>query len=167
MSFFKKSTGADAAQEATGEKDMGNRVLIPEDTTVLAVVDSAKIESPNEYHNGRIQIEWKVLKPALYLGVSIKHNLQVWNEQDSKRDKALDMLAAVDKNAGGKLAAAGTEPTEDSLNRALVGKAMLLTMGVYDGRNWVSKVAPSKAKPAPEPKPIPDPSIVDDDDIPF
>ena len=174
MSFFKKSNGQDAAKDATGENELGGFTIIPDKTTILAAFKSADIEPANSYHDGRISIKWDVLKPSEYQGLVTKQNIKCFSKKESERDKALDMLAAIDKNAGGKLAAAGVEPTHESLNRALTGSVMLLEMAVMtsdDGtkNNWVRKVSPRSQQSAPVAQPLTASQIaeIDDSDIPF
>ena len=87
------------------------------------------------------------------------------------------MLAAIDANAGGKLAASGAEPTDLSLQTSLTAKPMVLKLGVWDidGKtgNWVQEVSkhqpkPGTAAPAPAPKPQPAPKpapVAMDDDL--
>src|SRR5690606_38171870 len=100
---------------------------------------------------------------------------------DQKRDKALRMLAAIDANAGGKLARKGTEPSDDELMLALANKPMVITvktweMDTKDGKkegNWVAAVSPKtkelKLGKAAEPKrePVRAGTPLEDDEIPF
>lgn len=185
MSFFTTSTGENAAATATGEFSAGGGDFapIPKDTRVLAMCDEAKI---SEFQGqSYINLKWSIAQPKEYKGRVIFQKIKCWEADASKRDKALRMLAAIDANAGGKLAASGAEPTDLSLQTSLTAKPMVLKLGVWDieGKtgNWVQEVSkhqpkPGTAAPAPSPKPqpapkpaaIPQSTGVDmDDDIPF
>lgn len=185
MSFFTTSTGENAAATATGEFNAGGGDFapIPKDTRVLAMCDEAKI---SEYQGqSYINLKWSIAQPKEYKGRVIFQKIKCWEADASKRDKALRMLAAIDANAGGKLAASGAEPTDLSLQTSLTAKPMVLKLGVWDidGKtgNWVQEVskhqpkpgtaapAPApKPQPAPKPAPMPQSTGVDmDDDIPF
>lgn len=181
MSFFTTSTGENAAANATGEFSAGGSDFapIPKDTRVLAMCDEAKI---SEYQGqSYINLKWSIAQPKEYKGRVIFQKIKCWESDSNKRDKALRMLAAIDANAGGKLAASGAEPTDLSLQTSLTAKPMVLKLGVWDmdGKtgNWVQEVSkhqpkPGTAAPTPTPKPQPAPKpapveIDDDQDIPF
>jgi hypothetical protein len=157
MSFWNTSEDEDLSQSSTGEFDGGGGSMdpIPEGSKVLAMPKEAKWD---EYEGTEfITIQWQVAKPAEYLNRVIFHKLYVTDDDPKakdpikKRDKAKRMLAAIDKNAGGKLAKKAARPSDVDLMSALVGKAMLLKLGVWemagqDGTpkagNWVISVAP-------------------------
>ena len=187
MSFFTTSTGENAAATATGEFSAGGGDFapIPKDTRVLAMCDEAKI---SEYQGqSYINLKWSIAQPKEYKGRVIFQKIKCWEADSNKRDKALRMLAAIDANAGGKLAASGAEPTDLSLQTSLTAKPMVLKLGVWDidGKtgNWVQEVSKHQPKPgtaapapapAPKPQPAPKPAPVAqstgvdmDDDIPF
>ena len=187
MSFFTTSTGENAAATATGEFSAGGGDFapIPKDTRVLAMCDEAKI---SEYQGqSYINLKWSIAQPKEYKGRVIFQKIKCWESDASKRDKALRMLAAIDANAGGKLAASGAEPTDLSLQTSLTAKPMVLKLGVWEledkskSGNWVQEVSkhqpkPGTAAPAPatKPQPAPKPAAVAqstgvdmDDDIPF
>lgn len=182
MSFFTTSTGDNLAQNNTGSFSMGGDDFapIPKDTRVLAVCEEAKI---SEYQGGRyINLKWGIAQPKEYANRKIFQKVQVFATDSTKRDKALRMLAAIDANAGGKLAKENKEPTDQSLSAALTNRPMVLKLGVWEledkskSGNWVQEVSAKKgaAEPAPAPKPAPAPApratggFDDmDDDIPF
>lgn len=185
MSFFTTSTGENAAATATGEFSAGGGDFapIPKDTRVLAMCDEAKI---SEYQGqSYINLKWSIAQPKEYKGRVIFQKIKCWEADSNKRDKALRMLAAIDANAGGKLAASGAEPTDLSLQTSLTAKPMVLKLGVWDidGKtgNWVQEVSKHQPKPgtaapapAPKPQPAPKPAPVAQstgvdmyDDIPF
>lgn len=185
--FFKTSEGEDLTQ-GSGEFDAGggNMEPIPEGSKVLAAPTEAKWE---EYEGTSfISIQWQVAKPQDYENRRIWQKLYV-TDVDSraknptqKRDKALRMLAAIDKNAGGKLAKKGGKPSDVDLMGALCGKYMLVKLGVWDmngkSGNWVQAVQPkeggavevgTKAAPKPQSQTRQSNSFSDDldSDVPF
>lgn len=182
MSFFTTSTGDNLAQNNTGSFSMGGDDFapIPKDTRVLAVCEEAKI---SEYQGDRyINLKWGIAQPKEYANRKIFQKVQVFATDSTKRDKALRMLAAIDANAGGKLAKENKEPTDQSLSAALTNRPMVLKLGVWEledkskSGNWVQEVSAKKgaAEPAPAPKaaPAPAPRATGgfddmDDDIPF
>lgn len=182
MSFFTTSTGENAASNATGEFNAGGGMdfsPIPKDTRVLAMCDEAKI---SEYQDSRyINLKWTIAQPAEHKGRVVFQKIRVWETDTAKRDKALRMLAAIDANAGGKLAASGAEPTDLALQTSLTAKPMVLMLDVWDmnGKtgNWVREVSKHTAKqgtaatPKPAaPKPAQKPAAamdIDDESIPF
>lgn len=152
MSFFTTSTGENLAQNQTGSFSLGGDDFapIPKDTRVLALIDEAKIE---EYQGNKyVKIKWDIAQPKEYKGRKIFQKVQCYDTDPAKRDKALRMLAAIDANAGGKLAASGAEPTDQSLSSALCAKMMVLKLGVWElddkskSGNWVQEVSKHNAQ---------------------
>lgn len=188
MSFFTTSTGENAASNATGTFSAGGSDFapIPKDTRVLAMCEEAKI---SEFQGERyINLKWDIAQPAEHKGrkifqkvyaLDLKQELvrtKGMTKAEDYRDSALRMLAAIDANAGGKLAASGQEPTDQSLSQSLTAKPMVLMLDVWDmnGKtgNWIREVSKHAPKPgaAPAPKPAPKPAPaadIDDLDIPF
>ena len=183
MSFFTQSNGKSV--QSTGNFESGGGLApIPEGTQVLAVIDEAKWDT---YQNESfVSLRWSIAKPQEYANRKIFQKIKVMDSDDSKRDKALMMLAAIDTNAGGKLQAAGVQPDTQALAAALMNRPMVLKIGVWElddkskSGNWVSKVAPrpqagavGQSAPAPAPKPQPQPKPAPaafddlDDDVPF
>ena len=170
MSFWNTS------EEITGSFESGGGDIepIPANTTVLAAPDEAKWDSyEGQYH---IAVRWVVLQPKEYANRKIFHKIRVEDQDQKKADKAKRMLAAIDHNAGGKLAASGEKPTDESLTRNLVNKPMMLKLQMWeieadDGTkkrgNWVSAVAPRSGNAAAPVAPKPAPDIADDLDVPF
>jgi hypothetical protein len=167
--FWKSSEDEDLSQSgASGEFDGGggNIEPIPDGSKVLAMATEAKWQ---EYEGTEyISIQWQIAKPKEYENRRVFQKLYVTDadarakDPAKKRDKALRMLAAIDKNAGGKLAKKGGRPSDVDLMGSLCGKGMLLKLGVWDmnGKtgNHVNAVQPkdggeveiteAKAKPA-------------------
>lgn len=145
MSFFKKSDGTDAAAKATGTVESGGNSVIPDNTTCLAMITECAWYTDATRGDTYISATWTMAKPAEYANRKVFHKIRVKDADSKKADKALDMLAAIDKNAGGKLAANGTEPTNaDFVN--LMNKPMLVKVNVWEMNdrtgNWISKVSP-------------------------
>lgn len=177
MSFWNTSDNENAAKVGGSfESGGGDIEPIPANTTVLAAPDEAKWSD----HNGdwHISLRWAVLQPKEYANRKIFQKIRVEDSDPKKADKAKRMLAAIDHNAGGKLAASGEKPTDESLTKNLVNKPMMLKLQVWeiekdDGTtakgNWVSAVAPRAGAPKAAatpvaPKPAPD---IAGEDIPF
>ena len=142
---------------------------IPEGTQVRIGIAEAKWET-NEREGTFISLKHQVTAPACYKGRYIFQKLHVNpvdgeanrkltdEERAKKRSKALKMLAVIDTNAGGKLLSSPEKPTDVKLQSCLVGKTMMMKLGVFvfdtkDGQkiqnpidyfrgNWVQKVAP-------------------------
>lgn len=180
MSFWNLSDNSDAT--TTGgqfETGGGDIEPIPAGTSVLAAIDEAKVD---DYQgDSYISLRWTVLQPADYANRKIFQKVRVWDGDSKKSDKAKRMLAAIDTNAGGKLMAAGVEPTDESLTVSLVNKPMVLKLQVWeietdDGSmkrgNWVSAVSPRNAQQQASQQKAREaaqsmPQSADDDDIPF
>lgn len=187
MSFWGLSSG-ESATETTGEFDAGggSNEPIPDGTSVLAMPDEAGWK---EDRNGveHLAIRWTILKPEAYQNRKIFHKLFVSDDDPrakdpaKKRDKALRMLGAIDKNAGGKLLKKEGRPSSDEIALALINKQMVIRLGVWEmegdngpmSGNWVQSVSPKSAdisegprKTAPKRQAAPINDDIDDD-VPF
>lgn len=169
MSFW--TTSDNTAINASGAFEVGGGgEPIPANTSVLACPDEAKWDSyEGDYY---ISLRWNILEPAAYKGRKVFHKLRVESADSKKKDKALRMLAAIDANAGGKLASSGQKPSDIDLMQNLVNKPMVLKLQIWevdDGNggtkkgNWVSAVSPRNAPTgqAPAPNNKPDDSLPD------
>jgi hypothetical protein len=80
------------------------------------------------------------------------------------------MLAAIDKNAGGKLSKSDSAPTNETLF-FLMQKPMLIKVMVWDMNdkkgNWVAAVSPRSVEEPVQVAPKAVSEIISDDDIPF
>ena len=178
MSFFNKSDGSKIESSDTFSVG-GNIEPIPDNTDVLAAPEEAKWDD----HEGDryISIKWNILASPEYKGRKIYQKLWVLgnnpknNDPKKQGDKAKEMLLAIDRNAGGKIADAGVEPTNESLSRFLLNKQMVLKLMVWeivgsDGKpasgNWVCAVSP-KAPIATKPTTPEVPADAFDEDIPY
>ncbi len=195
MSFWNLSDGGTAHDTGTEfELPSGNLEPIPNDSSVLAMVEEAKwTEKGNDYGDSArlIELRWSVVAPEQYANKKVFHKLWVadhdTNVKDSskaakKRDKALRMLSAIDANSGGGLPKSEM-PTDEQLALHLIGKPMIIKcmvweledrerVGEYIRGNWIAAVAPAaKGVSVKEPqKPKNQPPIsqaLSGDDIPF
>lgn len=181
MNFFTTSDGENVAQGNDGSFESGGGDLapIPAKTDVVSTCENVKI---SEFEgDSYINLQWRVAKPAEYANRVYFQKLKVWDNDSKVRDKAIRMLAAIDANCGGKLAASGQEPTEMSLQQAILNRPMVHKLGVWEledksrSGNWVMAVSPLKkqggGKAAPAKQPVqqaPVDNLADmDDSIPF
>lgn len=157
MSFFNLSDNEDATQTgATFETGGGAIEPIPNNTNLLSVIDEAKWDFTNQGEQ-YISLRWAVLSPQGYANRKVFHKIRVLSGDTKQADKAKRMLAAIDANAGGKLAAAGSQPTDQSLqvllNKPMVIKVQVWEMlngeGVTKTGNWVCAVSPKSATAIP------------------
>lgn len=159
--FWNTSTGESAVTEATTSFDAGTGndfEPIPAGTKVLAMPEAAKWRTVKDSVEEYVEITWVILKPEAYQNRKIFHKLWVRdldpNAKDTdkakaKKDKHLKLLAAIDANAGGRLAKLNAAPSDDNLSVALLNKPMVIGLGTWDDAetkkpkgNWVMSVAP-------------------------
>ena len=146
-------------EQTSGEFEMGGGSIapIPSDTNCLAQIDEAKWDAKDGARY--ISLRWVVLNPSEYKNRKIYQKLWVTDadanakDADKKRDKAKRMLAAIDMNAGGKLRAAGVEPTDELLVKSLLDKPMIIKVmqwnitvenGETKSGNWIGAVSAKK-----------------------
>lgn len=141
MSFWDQSSGKKT--EATTELDQDTSMPpIPAGTCVKCAITEAKWD---EYEGVRnINIKWEVIDGE-YKGRVIFHKVKVCDEKATKRDKAIEMLAAIDMICSqGALMSSGEEPTDMSLMRHLSNKPVVIRLQVWDFNdktgNWVDGV---------------------------
>lgn len=191
MSFWSTSTGenlaAQSKEEAAAYTPPTNDLEpIPGKSKVRAFIKEAGWDK-NDKGDRYIKLRWDVTKPDAYAKRVVFQKLWVKDPDPSaknpedKRDKALRMLAKIDAMAGGKLAAKGSEPSDDELLIALANKEVVIAVELWEmeGRdgpmsgNWVRDVYPlegtaiviGEAKAATTPKGGND--DLGGDDIPF
>lgn len=170
MGIFKLSTGKTVQSTGTAEMGGGNLEPIPDGTKVKAIVTEAKWDS---YEGDRyIKLRWDVVD-GQYKKRVIFQKVKVLDADNAKADRQKTMLAAIDANAGGKLAALDKdEPSDVDLQSALCNKVMVIRLAVWEmgdrSGNWVSAVQSAGAQPAPTPAPIhPAPAAEVEADIDF
>ncbi len=166
-SFWTTSDNQEIKPTTTFESGGGNSV-IPDNTTCLAMIDEAMLSSYEG--NTHISIRWQVLEPSVYKGRKVFQKVKVFDTDPKVSDKAKKMLAAIDANAGGKLAQSNEAPSDISLAKALLSKPMLIKVMVWEMNdrtgNWVSMVSP-RTTTAPKATKDPEPTIADIDNIPW
>ena len=146
MSFWQKQDGSAVETSTTFESGGGEITPIPNNTALIGAIEEAKW---SEYQGeSYINLKWRVMRPAEYANRVLFQKLKVFDAK--KGDKAKQMLAAIDANAGGKLSKLHDTPEDMDLMTALVGKAMAIKVQIWDidGKtgNWISAVAPAKAQ---------------------
>ena len=177
-------------KESNFELSGGNDFApIPDGTRVLAVVEDCKREeNRDEEGTDLFSLKWRVMDGEHKNRVTF-HKIKVFSNIVKTRDKAIQMLAAIDTNAGGKLMSSGKEPDAMAIAMALQNRPMILLLREWEMEdknkpgemirgNWIGGVfsreatkpvkAPVKSKPAQESQPQSNEPLVDfDDDIPF
>lgn len=145
---------------------------IPDNTQLVACVTDGKWD---EYEGEEyINLTWTVLDGD-YKNRKVFQKIKCKNSDTGKAQKALRMLAAIDKNAGGELMKLGTEPSSDDIAMHLSNKPMAIKVLIWEingkSGNWIAAVSPvngtagtqhiAASKPSP-------PAMDDfDDDLPF
>lgn len=171
MSFFNQDH-----LNTNGSMEMGGGDIepIPPKTQVKACIEGAAWYEPKDGGDRVISLQWSVLAPKEYANRKIFQKLKVADADDKKKNKAMMMLAAIDKNAGGKLAKSNRVPDDDDLGMALINKTMVLLLQVWampdqntgetKKGNWVASVSPSNGA---QPAPVVAPAFDEHDDIEF
>lgn len=174
MSFFDLSDGQKAESTTEAEMGGGNFAPIPSNTQLASAIEESKWDS-SDRDGEFISCKWTVLEGE-YENRKVFQKIKVKDQDSKTRDKAMKMLAAIDANCGGKLVAAGKEPTDMDLAQNLLMKPMVIMVQVWEleteqgekiNGNWVNKVS-SLANGKPDATPAPANKANDfDDDIPF
>ena len=190
------STGGDATEDVSTSYEVasGNFEAFPEGTKLLAMVTDAEWRKNDQTGLENLSLTWTVVKPEEVANRKVFQSLWLTDLQpeakdpEKKRDKARRMFAAIDANAGGKLAKKPGKPDAEAILIALANKQMLIRLGEYEGktrdggtvqRNYVQAVGPKteetylppqKDRPASRPAPrsgAPAGGVAFDDDLPF
>ena len=124
----------------------------PEGTRGLCDILEVKWDSlPGSTHE-HISIKWMIVEPEEYNGKKFYHNIKINGEdpagqyykadkQEKIRKDARNMLAAIDKNAGGKLFAIRRLHTNDDFKACLESARMMLALGAYNNKQVVRGVS--------------------------
>lgn len=142
----------------------GNFDALPEGSKVLAMVEDAdwkEDKDGNEYLN----LKWSVVKPEDVANRKIFQKLWIsdldprshGDKAEKKRDRARRLFAAIDANAGGKLAKKGGKPSGEDIAIALSNKLMVIRLGLWEMEdnqnpgqmmqgNWVQAVSPKASE---------------------
>ncbi len=167
MSFFNLSTG-EAVKPTTSVNVETKTKPIPDGTILRVMITAAEWKEANEYNPRHILLRWDVIDGE-YKKRVVWHKVQVAHDDANKRDKAIRMLSTIDMNCGGKLMAAGGEPSDMDLMMNLCNKPMQIKVKEWriekdrDGTpipeadqpcgNWVVAVSDGKAQAAPAQSP--------------
>lgn len=170
------------SEESTGEYTQSTSFdPIPEGTRCAVEMEEIKFDSfPGSSHE-HINIKWKIDEPEEYDRRKFFQTIQINgtdpNSQYYKEEKqqkiietARKMFFAIDKNAGGYIAALRRKPTTEELQKYLIGARMMVLLGVYNEKNVVRSISPLDKTEEPKPqasKLKPKPADDEDDDIPF
>jgi len=159
MSFWNLSDGSKIDSSTSFE--MGGNSVIPDNTNCKAVIEEAMWDQWEA--DECIKLRWSVIDGE-FKGRKVFHKIKVKDNDPSKRDKAVRMLAAIDANCGGKLRTLTQEPEDFHLQSALCNKPMIIKVMVWEINdkkgNWVAKVSSAAAPAAPA-------ASAFDQDIPF
>lgn len=178
----------DDEDEVTGEyvvESGGDFPVIPHGTRVACFIDEAKTDKKQAWDKGVqnadeedcIKLRFEITEPDDYARQKLFKTFwtETGGDEKLKRDKKLFMN--IDKNAGGHLMKLKRDATDEDLQRHLVGKQMMIIVGLMDNKKdkpvnyimgvsaangGVSKQSTNTAKAVPK-KPI----EPDDSDIPF
>lgn len=165
MSFWNLTDGSAVASSEAYEAPSVEIEPIPKNTVCNAVIEEAKWD---DYEGDRyISLKWRVMAPQDYANRVIFHKLKLFGTSRCKdpartADNAKRMFAVIDHNAGGKLRQIATEPTDEDLMGALMGKRMGIRCNVWsmkqdDGTvkkgNWIDAVSAPQNLPSAPPAP--------------
>ena len=197
--FWGLSTGESATETGQSYEAPGGSIeVIPDGSKVLALVENAEWRNTAQDGSGAefLSLQWTVTKPEEVRNRKVFQKLFLTdldpNAKDEakairKRDTARRLFAAIDANAGGKLAKKGGKPDADAVMFALANKPMVIRLGVWSFTgsqgdkmegNWVQAISPKASDiglTAPKSKPAPTGGgyggsaggVTFDDDIPF
>jgi hypothetical protein len=176
VDFWELSDGDDVAKTgANFESGGGNMEPLPNNTTLLAFIEEAKIDRDRD-NNQYISLRWSALAPSEYKNRKVFQKIWCLDDKPNQddpvkyKDKMKRMLFAIDFNAGGHLVASGKMPNDANLQKAFTGKQMQIKVMLWemDGKkgNWISAVMPKSGASAPKAKLAPKVDV-GDDDIPF
>lgn len=124
---------------ADGNFDMSVQV-IPAKTVLKSIIEESKwetytpeptAEDPQPQTQTFIKNTWSVLEGD-YQGRKVFQKLHVQDESQDKAQRALQMLAAIDANAGGKIMASGAMPDDMMLSVSLSNVPMNITVDVWE-----------------------------------
>jgi len=206
MSQYDDDFWGNDEEQSTGEAETGGGCygVIPKGTKCKAHIedvewafyDEVTDDNPDGLNIPYVKAKWGIELPSDYEGWNVPHALKINGEdpkgknyradkQEKKIENAQNMLRAIDKNCGGKLFALRRKPSNEELQRFLIGKPMYITLDEWEAGdkkgNWVRKIEPlsagsaapqarqaQKAQPKPQTQPKSSSGFEDyDSDIPF
>lgn len=127
-SLFLTSNG-EAIKSDGSYKESSPFEPIPEGVVAIAVIEEATF---GEYEGVKnIRTRWSIVEGD-YRNRKIFYNLYVNHNDSQKRDRARNMLGAIDLNCGGNLAKMTTEIQDFDLASNLLYKPMCIKIGLYE-----------------------------------
>jgi len=142
--------------ESDGEYEPPKFELLPEGERVQANILKAEWKTVEDFktkEDDRIISILIEVESGEYKGRNLFGSLKVYNPDSKRAERDKTMLAAIDKNAGGKLRALGREPDDDDLQKYLVNKSMVFVVGLMEnggkdgkGMNYLQGVSSGKSK---------------------
>jgi len=139
-----------------GNFDMSVQV-IPAKTQLKCIIEESKWDTytpeptntePYPVMQTFVKNTWSVLDGD-YQGRKVFQKLHVQDENQGKAQRSLQMLAAIDANAGGKIMAAGTMPDDMMLSVSLSNVPMVITVDVWEignnSGNYITAVSRAHA----------------------
>jgi hypothetical protein len=153
VDFFTLSDGTDTSNTTEFENG-GGQTLIPEGTTLKTRVTEVEWLEATDYCEKCLAVMLSVVEDGEYKDIAVRHKLRVMHPDDSKADKAKQMLGVYNTASKGKLAqvlASKNAYNNQALTRALAGTPIIATFDVYETDsgskgNWVRKVVAPAAK---------------------
>jgi hypothetical protein len=155
-SFWDLNSGEDIHGQSGEYEIATNLEPIPDNTQALALIDEAKWDTAED-GSRFVSLRWNIMAPDEYKDRKVFQKLWVDDfdprakKPEDKRDKARRMLAAIDKNAGGKLLKSNDAPDDEALTIALTKKPMIIRIHQWNmvnekGEamvgNWIGAVSP-------------------------
>lgn len=120
------STGENAADKTDGNVEDNFGKTIPHMTMALAVITDAEWATGKTSGVEYVKATWEVMKPESLSGRKVWQMLHINTEKKEFRDSQRRKFAAIDYNAGGKLAKKGGKPSDDDLALHLTMKPMVI-----------------------------------------
>lgn len=171
--------------ETTGEYVASNKSdPIPDGTKCLSNMEDIKWHKFDGSDHEILNITWRVIEgeydDKVYFqkikinGEDPSSNFYKEDKQEKIIDSADKMFRAIDKNAGGFVYGLKRKPTDAELKQYLVGCTMIVTLGEFNGNQFVRGISAAEGAPVVKPKAVGDKFNVkkksdafDDSDIPF
>lgn len=177
INFWEDEEGEEIEQQEKFSSGGGDFEVIPAKTVLLADIESIEYQNYKDSDIQYINVQWRATKPELYANRIILQKIRIKGDDPESKDykadkqrekirKAKTMLAAIDKICtGGKLYELKDAPTDENLQRYLLGGSCVITVQVWKGAdengnqvpmgNWVQEVAAPKGGQTKKPSPAP------------
>lgn len=155
MSFWQNYAQQAQQNQNAGSVEVGGGDLtpIPAGSKLIAIVEEAKFDTAKvfgtEIEHDILSLKWKVIDGPYKNRVIFQKVHCLPGSNPEKTDNGMQMLLAVDHNAGGKItakASSGQEPTEMDFATQLTNKPMIIRVDVWETEdksksgNWINGV---------------------------